>query len=80
MTATGIYIKISCPTWLYGEKGQTMENVDVLYLCERCKKKVEKNGHTVLSSAAIDNHDLDYECDLCGALAVVLDRCEVETI
>ena len=54
-----------------------MRNTEKLYLCERCRRKAEKSNLIVLRSGTIDNHDRDYECDICGAITLVLDLCEV---
>lgn len=54
-----------------------MSKTEKLYLCERCKKKVDSRGMIVLFCNTIDNSEKDYECDICGALSSVLDLCEV---
>lgn len=38
----------------------------VLYLCERCIKKLQKNNNPVLIGDLIPNAREDYECDICG--------------
>ena len=54
-----------------------MRHTENLYLCEQCRRKAEKSNLIVLRSGTIDNHDRDYECDICGAITLVLDLCEV---
>jgi len=52
------------------------QDYETLYLCERCAHAVRDRGDRILIGDIIPNSVDDYECDICGGIAVLY-NCKV---